>query len=105
MDKKIKNAPGSRVVLYARVSIEEQAGKDHFSIEAQLHEMRGFANEKGWEIVGEFVDEGESGTKRDRPQLNAALSIVSKRGCDIFLTHELSRLSRSVYHTLDIFDY
>jgi len=105
MDKKIKNAPGSRAVLYARVSTEEQAGKDHYSIEAQLHEMRDFAQEKGWEIVGQFADEGESGSKRDRPQLNAALSIVNKKGCDIFLTHELSRLSRSVYHTLDIFDY
>ncbi|MCJ7434853.1 MAG: recombinase family protein [Anaerolineales bacterium] len=104
MDKKIKNAPGSRAVLYARVSTEEQAGKDHYSIEAQLHEMRDYASEKGWSIVGEFVDEGESGTKRDRPQLNAALSVTQKKGCDIFLAHELSRLSRSVYHTLDIFD-
>jgi site-specific DNA recombinase len=104
LDKKIKNAPGSRAVLYARVSTEEQAGKDHFSIEAQLHEMRDYASEKGWSIVGEFVDEGESGTKRDRPQLNAALSVTQKKGCDIFLAHELSRLSRSVYHTLDIFD-
>lgn len=91
-------------MLYARVSTEEQAGKDHFSIEAQLHEMRDYASEKGWDIVGEFVDEGESGTKHDRPQLNAALSITQKKGCDIFLTHELSRLSRSVYHALDIFD-
>ena len=54
MDKKIKNAPGSRAVLYARVSTEELAGKDHFSIEAQLHEMRDYASEKGWSIVGEF---------------------------------------------------
>jgi DNA invertase Pin-like site-specific DNA recombinase len=47
LDKKIKNASGSRAVLYARVSTEEQAGKDHFSIEAQLHEMRDYASEKG----------------------------------------------------------
>ena len=104
MDQKIRNAPGSRAVLYARVSTEEQAGKDHFSIDAQLHEMRDYASEKGWTVVGEFVDEGISGTKRDRPQLEAALSVVQKKGCDIFLAHELSRLSRSVYHTLDIFD-
>jgi DNA invertase Pin-like site-specific DNA recombinase len=104
MEKKIRNAPGSRAILYARVSTEEQAGKDHFSIEAQLHEMRDLVQEKGWEIVGEFIDEGESGTKRDRPQLLAALKVAEKKGCDILITHELSRLSRSVYHTLDIFD-
>jgi site-specific DNA recombinase len=104
MERKNRNAPGSRAVLYARVSTEEQAGKDHYSIEAQLHEMRDLAQEKGWEIVGEFVDEGESGTKRDRPQLIATLKVAEKKGCDILITHELSRLSRSVYHTLDIFD-
>ena len=43
MAKSVKNAPGSRVVLYARVSTEEQAGEDHYSIEAQLNEMREFA--------------------------------------------------------------
>jgi len=104
LTKKIKNLPGSRAVLYARVSTEEQAGKDHYSIDAQLNEMREFVKMKGWEIVGEFVDEGISGTKRDRPQLEAALGMAKRNGCDIVVTHELSRLSRSVYHTLDIFD-
>ncbi len=104
MIKTSRNAPGSRAVLYARVSTEEQAGKDHFSIDAQFNEMREYAQERGWEIVGEFVDEGISGTKRDRPQLNAILQIAKKRGCDVIIAHELSRLSRSVYHTLDIFD-
>lgn len=104
MNKNIRKAPGSRAVLYARVSTEEQAGKDHFSIDAQLNEMREFAQERNWEIVGEFVDEGISGTKRDRPQLNAILQVARKRGCEVIIAHELSRLSRSVYHTLDIFD-
>jgi DNA invertase Pin-like site-specific DNA recombinase len=103
---KTKNtkAPGSRVVLYARVSSEEQGGKEHFSIDAQFNEMNEYANEQGWEIVGRFVDEGVSGTKRDRPQLSEALKIAEKKGCDIIMTHDLSRLSRSVYHTLDIFE-
>lgn len=102
-NKKTKD-PGSRAVLYARVSTEEQAGKDHFSIDAQFNEMREFAKEKGWEVVGEFVDEGISGTKRDRPQLNQVIKIAEKKGCDVIVAHDLSRLSRSVYHTLDIFD-
>jgi len=66
--------------------------------------MREFVKDKGWEIIGEFVDEGVSGTKRDRPQLSEVLKIVEKRGCDIVVSHDLSRLSRSVYDTLDIFD-
>ena len=97
-------AAGSRVVLYARVSTEEQAGEDHFSIEAQINEMREAAAKYEWEVVGEFVDEGVSGTLRDRPQLEIVLDMVSRKACDIVLVHELSRLSRSVYHTLDIFE-
>ena len=93
-----------RVALYARVSTEEQAGEDHFSIDAQFAEMRETAQKKGWDVVGEFVDEGFSGTKRTRPQLEAAFMLARSRGFDILMVHELSRLSRSVYHTLDIFD-
>ena len=100
-----KNAPGSKVALYARVSTEEQAGEDHYSIDAQLNEMQEFSESKGWEIVGRFMDEGISGTKRERPELNAMLDMARRRECDIIIVHELSRLSRSVYHTLDIFDF
>jgi len=92
-----------RVALYARVSTEEQGSEEHFSIEAQLNEMRELAQAKGWEVVAEFV-ESISGTRRDRPQLQALLALAAQRGFDILLVHELSRLSRSVYHTLDIFD-
>ena len=42
-----KNPRGSRVVLYARVSTEEQAGEEHFSIDAQFAEMREMAAKKG----------------------------------------------------------
>lgn len=100
----MSNAAGDRVILYARVSTEEQASKDHHSIAAQINEMHEFAQKKGWEIQGEFIDEGVSGSRRDRPQLDAALDMVRNRGCDVLLVHELSRLSRSVYDTLDIFE-
>jgi DNA invertase Pin-like site-specific DNA recombinase len=105
MPSSTKHAPGSRAILYARVSTEEQAGEDHYSISAQLNEMKEFAERKGWKIAGEFIDEGISGTRRDRPQLQAALETIAQHSCDVFLVHELSRLSRSVYHTLDLFDY
>lgn len=101
---KANKSASSRVALYARVSTEEQAGEEHFSIDAQFAEMRETAVKKGWEVVAEFVDEGISGTRRTRPQLEAALSLAHSGGFDILMVHELSRLSRSVYHTLDLFD-
>lgn len=95
---------GSKAIIYARVSTEEQAGENHFSIEAQINETREFAAKHGWEVVGEYIDEGISGTRRDRPQLQAVLDLVQQRAIDILLVHELSRLSRTVYDTLDIFE-
>jgi site-specific DNA recombinase len=92
-----------RVVLYARVSTEQQGTEEHFSIDAQLAEMRDFVARKGWTIAAEFI-EMLSGTIREHPQLEALLEMVTHGGCDLVLVHELSRLSRSVYHTLDIFE-
>ncbi len=93
-----------RAVLYARVSTEEQASEEHFSIPAQINEMREFVEKKGWVIVDEFIDKGNSGTLRNRPQLDAMLELVADGGADLVVAHELSRLSRSVYHTLQIFE-
>ena len=92
-----------RAVLYARVSKEEQASKDHFSIDAQINEMRECADERGWEVTATFVDD-MSGTKMKRPELEAMLEMADGQGFDVLLVHELSRLSRaSVYETLEIF--
>lgn len=66
--------------------------------------MREYTETKGWVVVDVFIDEGISGTLRSRPQLDAMLELVSGGGAEIVVAHELSRLSRSVYHTLEIFD-
>ncbi len=53
--------------LYARVSTRDKEQDP----EMQLAELREFAVKRGWEIVGEFVDVGVSGSKDSRPQLDA----------------------------------
>ena len=72
-----------RAVLYARVSTEEQASEDHFSIPAQINEMREYTENKGWVVVDVFIDEGISGTLRNRPQLDAMLELVSGGGASL----------------------
>lgn len=52
-----------RVALYARVST--LVGQ---SPEMQLVELREYAGRRGWNIVGEYVDHGVSGTKEIRLQ-------------------------------------
>jgi site-specific DNA recombinase len=92
-----------RVALYARVSTEMQA-EEGFSIEAQLNEMRAYAAQRGWKVVAEFVDAGISGSTMDRPGLRALLEAAQAHQFDVVLVHELSRLSRSVFDTFEIFD-
>ena len=92
-----------RVALYARVGTEAQARDDHHTLNAQLNEMRAYAASQGWLNVGEF-SETISGLRRDRPQLEAVLGLVQERAVDILLVHELSRLSRSVPHIIEILD-
>jgi putative DNA-invertase from lambdoid prophage Rac len=53
-----------RTVIYARVSTTDQ------SCDMQLRELREYAQRRGLEIVGEYVDTGWSGAKASRPELD-----------------------------------
>jgi site-specific DNA recombinase len=58
-----------RAALYARVSTERQA--DRGTIGSQLQLLRQRIAEVGDELVGEYVDDGHSGARLDRPGLDA----------------------------------
>ena len=58
-----------RAALYARVSTERQA--DRGTIGSQLQLLRQHIAEAGDELVGEYVDDGHSGARLDRPGLDA----------------------------------
>ena len=85
-----------RVCLYARVS--HSTG----SCERQLAELREVAENHDWEIVGEYVDEGISGAKKSRPELDRMLKDAMSRKFELVMTIELSRLGRSVANMCEI---
>jgi site-specific DNA recombinase len=58
-----------RAALYARVSTERQA--DRGTICSQLALLREHITTAGDELVGEYVDDGQSGARLDRPGLDA----------------------------------
>jgi DNA invertase Pin-like site-specific DNA recombinase len=58
-----------KVAIYARVSTT--AGQ---SVEMQLRDLRQLAQQRGFEIVAEFCDEGVSGSCDSRPQLDRMLA-------------------------------
>jgi DNA invertase Pin-like site-specific DNA recombinase len=77
-----------KIAVYARVSTDKQ------DTENQLRELREFAAKQGWQITREYVDEGISGTKADRAELQQMFSDASRRKFDLVLFWALDRLSR-----------
>jgi site-specific DNA recombinase len=58
-----------KVALYARVSTERQAERG--TIGSQLQALRERVTASGDELAGEYVDDGQSGARLDRPGLDA----------------------------------
>lgn len=85
-----------RVALYARVSTERQS-REGDSVPAQLSALHQYATEHNYEIVGEFVDDGVSGTKyEERKKLQELLQLIEAGGADLLICTRLDRLFRSI---------
>lgn len=89
----------NRVAIYARVSTNQDQ-----SCERQILELREIAENHNWTVVDEYVDEGVSGAKRSRPELDRMLKDALLRKFDVVATLELSRLGRSVKNMCEVAD-
>ena len=94
--------PPSRVIaaLYARTSTIGH-GQD---VGLQLDELRQAASLRGWEIAGEYVDEGASGASRSRPGLDRMLADAHAGRFNVLAVWKLDRLARSLAHMLQTLD-
>jgi predicted site-specific integrase-resolvase len=67
MARSSSNRHGSkRVVLYARVSTDEQA-RSGYSLAQQMEALREYAACEGYEVLEEVMDPGQSGASLARP--------------------------------------
>ena len=89
-----------RAVLYARVSTANH-GQD---VTLQTRELRQFAEARGWQVAGEYVDAGISGSKDSRPELNRLMADAHKRRFDVVAVWKFDRFARSVSHLLRALD-
>lgn len=90
-----------RVGIYCRVSTDQQV-RDGDSIQAQLSALRIYAKEHDYEIAGEYVDDGISGTLlAERDELQKLLDDVKKKKIDLILFTRLDRWFRSIRHYLN----
>src|SRR5215212_4472660 len=82
-----------RVILYARVSTEEQAKKG-YSLQGQLRQLRDHAMEKAYTIATEAVDDGYEGDSLWRPGIDRVRRIIAEEGADLVLATERDRIAR-----------
>jgi site-specific DNA recombinase len=82
-----------RVILYARVSTDEQA-RSGYSLSQQLKALREYAAREGYEILDEVTDPGKSGATLDRPGLDRVRDLVASGGVTAVLAQDRDRFAR-----------
>jgi DNA invertase Pin-like site-specific DNA recombinase len=85
-----------KIALYARVSTTDK-GQDP---EMQLRELREYCERRKLEIAHEYVDNGVSGSKESRPELNRLMADANRRKFDAVLVWKFDRFARSTSHLL-----
>lgn len=92
------DCPARRAALYARTSTSDQHA------ELQLHDLRQLAEQRGWRVVGEYVDEGISGARERRPQLDRLMQDAHAGKLDVVAVWRFDRFARSVKHLVTALD-
>jgi DNA invertase Pin-like site-specific DNA recombinase len=86
------------VALYLRVSTVDQHPETQL-----LHDLRAMAQQRGFQIVGEYTDR-ISGTKARRPGLDDLLRDGRRGRFQVVLVWASDRIARSVRHFLEVLD-
>src|ERR1700693_4422033 len=83
-----------RIGIYARVSTKDQ------TCELQVRDLRAYCAARGFDLVKEYVDVGQSGAKDSRPELNKLMDDARKRQFDSVICWRFDRFARSTKHLL-----
>src|SRR3974390_3412804 len=87
-----------RAALYLRVSTLDQ------NPETQRQDLLTLAQQRGLEIVQEYVDHGVSGKRARGPALDRRMADATRHHFDVVLVWAGDRLARSVKHFLEVLD-
>jgi DNA invertase Pin-like site-specific DNA recombinase len=88
-----------KAATYCRVSTEEQV-QNGTSLETQRARTRGYVEEKGWAFVEEFTEEGVSGAKESRPELDRLLDACRAGEVEVVVVTKHDRFARSLLNAL-----
>mgnify|MGYP005790136575 CR=1 FL=1 len=91
--------------LYYRLSQEDERQGESLSIENQRTMLRKYAEERGFEIYGEYIDDGVSGTTFDRPEVQKLLDDAKTGVINTIIVKDLSRFGRNYIEVGQYIDY
>lgn len=66
----------------------------------QTRELGEYIERRGWNLAGEYIDIGISGTKEKRPELDRLMADAHRRRFDAVVVWKFDRFARSVSHLL-----
>ena len=95
-----------KIAVYTRVSSARQAADDAYSLDVQKERCIFLLKSKGYNDadIDFYCDAGISGTTiLERDQLKELLDKLERGQYDGICCYDLSRISRSISHTLQIF--
>jgi len=100
MDQALNVSPLSQntklTCLYCRVSTQDQK----FGMESQIRTLKEYCEKHNITRYQIFSDEGISGAKNSRPQLDAMMTLVREGKAEKVVVYSFSRFARSVTHLL-----
>ena len=95
----------NKVGLYMRLSKDDERAGESLSIENQRIILTKYAQERGWTIADEYIDDGYSGTNFDRPEVQRLLEDAKAGKIDTIIVKDLSRFGRNYIFVGQYVDY
>lgn len=93
---KFKNITKSyRTAIYERLSKDDELAGDSTSIQNQRKILYNYASENGMNVIGEYTDDGWSGTNFNRPGFTKMIEDIDKKNIECIIVKDLSRLGRN----------
>ncbi len=91
--------------LYFRLSQEDERAGESLSIDNQRHILRKYAEDNGFEIHDEYIDDDVSGTTFDRPEVQRLLDDAKTGVINTIIVKDLSRFGRNYIEVGQYLDY
>ena len=99
MHTEISNPMDYNAAFYIRLSKEDDKEQESESVTNQRRLLAEFAQKHRLSVMGEYVDDGYSGTSFDRPDFKRMIADIEAGKINMVLTKDMSRLGRDYIQT------